>query len=211
MHTVYLVRKEQRGKEKVKGQWCHSITLQQHPASVMWLCEPWGASHSGCLGWCQQSEPGAQLRGSAQVTSLGDKSEALGWHRMPDWPVTLGGRDPCLGHAQPHDPLTSWWECDSHVQRKQQRHLQTAAPPFAQWTYRLIRSDGLNDVFDTKMGFNLTPYFLFLFSYSLSLLTKSIFFKHFFTIKRSAGQFALHCLKCSYAQRFHFHCVLWGD
>lgn len=62
---------------------------------------------------CRCSQPGAKLRGSAQASSLGDKSEELSWHLMPDWSHDPAGRDPCLGHVQSCDPLTKWWLGDS--------------------------------------------------------------------------------------------------
>lgn len=52
------------------------------------------------------------------------------------------GQDPCLGHVQSCDPLTNWWEGDSHVLMKQQLlHLQTAVQMLAGVTYSPIRTD----------------------------------------------------------------------
>lgn len=101
-----------RGWDKIKVSDVSPSALHHCRVEDVWwrLGEPRGSSDCAL---CRCSQPGAKLRGSAQATSLRDKSEALGWHLMPDWPHDPAGWDLCLGHVQSCDPLPKWWLGDS--------------------------------------------------------------------------------------------------
>lgn len=88
--------------------------LPQCPAEDMWLwlCEPWGSlqtmpcvskTSQGLDSWAQLRPPNWESNQKRSVgTSCWMAHDPAGW-------------DPCLGHVQSCDPLTNWWEGDSHI------------------------------------------------------------------------------------------------
>lgn len=92
---------------------------------------------------CRRSEPGAKLRGSAQATSLGDKSEALSWHLMPDWPMTLRGETPVWVTYSPvtHLPTDGWVTVMLVHMKQRQLCLQRAVQTHAMLISSPIRWD----------------------------------------------------------------------
>lgn len=105
---------------------------------------------------CRRSEPGAKLRDSAQATSLGDKSEALSWHLMPDWPMTLRGETPVWVTYSPvtHLPTDGWVTVMLVHMKQRQLCLQRAVQTHAMLISSPIRWDE-SDRFSVMIGWKL--------------------------------------------------------
>lgn len=203
INQIYVCKAE--GERNWGGWW-----LLAHDSSVLLKtcdcdCVDPGVPYRPCLvsgerarGWTQGLSSGhltgSQIRGAQLAPHAWLAHDPEGW-------------DPCLGHVQSCDPLTNWWECDSHGLMKQpQLQLQTTVPRCAMLI--LVPSDKGNfcDAFSTEMSFKLSARFS-----SKNVLKmenvpskSSVYYVSHSWICSSQPEVNYHCIRCCFSVFFFF-------
>lgn len=135
-----------------KGRnWRLVVSVQAYYISVLLKtcdCVDLGVPCRLCLVSVERARGSTQGLSSGHLTGRQIRGAQLAPHA---WLAhDPGGQDPCLGHVQSCDPLTKWWEGDSHALTCE---AASTSPPDSSSTpcnvkvWSPIKSDELNDVF----------------------------------------------------------------
>lgn len=107
--NVRQTKKKTEGLEESVQAYNHSVLLKTCDCD----CVNPEVPYRPCLVSVKRAGGSTQGLSSGHLTGSQIRGAQLAPHAwMAHDP---GGRDPCLGHVRSCDPLTNWWEGDSHV------------------------------------------------------------------------------------------------